>query len=84
MSKTKKSDKEPTFEGELSRLEAIVEGLESGDVPLAELVERYEEGMTVLKSCRKKLADAELRIEQLRAVSADGEAETTAFDEEDA
>ena len=84
MSKTKKSDKEPTVEEELSRLEAIVEGLESGDVPLAELVERYEEGMTVLKSCRKKLADAELRIEQLRAVSADGEAETTAFDEEDA
>lgn len=84
MSKTKKSDKEPTFEEELSRFEAIVEGLESGDVPLAELVERYEEGMTVLKSCRKKLADAELRIEQLRAVSADGEAETTAFDEEDA
>ena len=84
MSKTKKSDKEPTFEEELSRLEAIVEGLDSGDVPLAELVERYEEGMTVLKSCRKKLADAELRIEQLRAVSADGEAETTAFDEEDA
>ena len=84
MSKTKKSDKEPTFEEELSRLEAIVEGLESGDVPLAELVERYEEGMTVLKSCRKKLADAELRIEQLRAVSAEGEAETTAFDEEDA
>lgn len=84
MSKTKKSDKEPTFEEELSRLEAIVEGLESGDVLLAELVERYEEGMTVLKSCRKKLADAELRIEQLRAVSADGEAETTAFDEEDA
>lgn len=84
MSKTKKSDKEPTFEEELSRLEAIVEGLESGDVPLAELVERYEEGMTVLKSCRKKLADAELRIEQLRAVSADGEAETTAFDEDDA
>ena len=84
MSKTKKSDKEPTFEEELSRLEAIVEGLESGDVPLAELVERYEEGMTVLKSCRKKLADAELRIEQLRAVSADGEAETTAVDEEDA
>lgn len=84
MSRTKKSDKEPTFEEELSRLEAIVEGLESGDVPLAELVERYEEGMTVLKSCRKKLADAELRIKQLRAVSADGEAETTAFDEEDA
>ena len=84
MSKTKKSDKEPTFEEELSRLEAIVEGLESGDVPLAELVERYEVGMTVLKSCRNKLADAELRIEQLRAVSADGEAETTAFDEEDA
>lgn len=84
MTKTKKNDKALTFEEELARLEAIVESLEGGDVPLAELVERYEEGMKHLKNCQEKLADAELRIEQLRGVSADGNAETAAFEGEDA
>lgn len=84
MSKSKKSEKEPTFEDELAELEAIVESLESGNVPLAELVERYEAGMRHLKNCQEKLANAELRIEQLRGVSASGEAETEAFDGEDA
>lgn len=84
MTKTKKNDKTLTFEEELARLEAIVESLEGGDVPLAELVERYEEGMRHLKNCQEKLADAELRIEQLRGVSADGNAETVPFEGEGA
>lgn len=80
VSKTKKNDeKEMTFEEELARLEAIVESLEGGGVPLAELVERYEAGMAHLKKCQEKLADAELRIEQLHGVSADGNAETEPF-----
>ncbi|MBR6797383.1 MAG: exodeoxyribonuclease VII small subunit [Opitutales bacterium] len=81
MSKTKKNEKGPTFEEELARLEAIVESLEGGEVPLAELVERYEAGMRHLKNCQEKLADAELRIEQLRSVSAEGEAETQPFED---
>ena len=81
MSKTKKNEKELTFEEELARLEAIVESLEGGEVPLAELVERYEAGMRHLKNCQQKLADAELRIEQLRSVSSEGEAETQPIDE---
>ena len=83
MSKTKKNEKELTFEEELARLEAIVESLEGGDVPLAELVERYEAGMRHLKNCQEKLASAELRIEQLRTVTASGDAETEPFADED-
>lgn len=82
VTKTKKRDKELSFEEELSRLEQIVESLEGGEVPLSELVERYEAGMKHLKSCQEKLADAELRIEQLRGATADGEAETSEFAEE--
>lgn len=82
MTKTKKRDTGLTFEEELSRLEQIVESLEGGEVPLSELVERYEAGMKHLKSCQEKLADAELRIEQLRGTTADGEAETSNFSEE--
>lgn len=81
MTKAKKSEKEISFEEELSRLEAIVESLECGDVPLAELVERYEAGMKHLKNCQEKLSAAELRIEQLRSVSASGDAQTEPFDD---
>lgn len=84
MTKAKKTEKELSFEEELAQLEAIVESLEGGDVPLAELVERYEAGMKHLKNCQAKLADAELRIEQLRSVSSSGEALTDEFDEADA
>lgn len=82
MTKAKKTEKEHSFEEELEQLESIVESLEGGDVPLAELVERYEAGMKHLKNCQAKLADAELRIEQLRSVSASGEALTEEFDED--
>jgi len=85
VNKAKKSEKHTlSFEEELDRLEAIVESLEGGDVPLAQLVERYEEGMKHLKNCQAKLADAELRIEQLRGVSPNGKAQTEAFEDSDA
>lgn len=77
--RTKKTEKDASFEEELAALEEIVAGLESGEVPLSQLVERYEAGMKHLKNCRAKLAEAEMRIEQLRGVSADGEPETAEF-----
>lgn len=80
--RTKKTEKETSFEDELAALEKIVAGLEGGDVPLSQLVERYEAGMKHLKNCQAKLAEAELRIEQLRGVSADGEAQTEEFADE--
>lgn len=58
-----------TFESELERLEEIVRALESGDVPLADLLTRYEAGMKHLKACREFLSDAELRLEQIRTGS---------------
>lgn len=76
--------KELSFEAELEKLEAIVESLEAGNVPLATLVERYETGMRHLKNCQQKLAEAELRIEQLRSVGADGEAVSEPFEDPDA
>lgn len=74
--------KELSFEDELKKLEAIVESLEAGNVPLAVLVERYEKGMAHLKNCQEKLAEAELRIEQLRGVDADGNAIADAFEDD--
>ena len=60
-----KSDK-LSFETALGQLEAIVESMESGDVPLAELLAKFEEGNKLLKLCETRLKDAELKIEQLK------------------
>ncbi len=54
-----------TFEAALERLEAIVESMESGQVPLAELMAKFEEGNALLKVCEGRLKEAELKIEQL-------------------
>ena len=54
-----------TFEDALERLESILESMESGDTPLADLVAKFEEGSTLLKICQEKLKEAELKIEKL-------------------
>ena len=55
-----------TFEAALAKLEAIVESMESGQVPLAELLAKFEEGNKLLKVCEGRLKDAAMKIEQLK------------------
>ncbi len=55
-----------SFEAALAKLESIVEAMESGDVPLADLIAKFEEGSKLLKVCETRLKDAELKIEQLK------------------
>jgi exodeoxyribonuclease VII small subunit len=55
-----------TFEAALGKLESIVESMESGQVPLAELLAKFEEGSKLLKVCEARLKDAEMKIEQLK------------------
>ena len=59
-------DTKLSFETALEKLETIVESMESGEVPLAELLEKFEHGTKLLKVCEVRLKDAELRIEQLK------------------
>jgi exodeoxyribonuclease VII small subunit len=54
-----------TFEEAIERLGRIIESMEDGDTPLAELIARFEEGANLLKSCQKELREAELKIEKL-------------------
>jgi exodeoxyribonuclease VII small subunit len=61
---------ELNFEGALDRLEGIVEQMESGKLPLEELIQRYEEGMKLVKICQERLASAEQRIEMITRDSA--------------
>lgn len=55
-----------TFEQSLERLEALVAAMERGDVPLAELLSKFEEADKLLRRCQGCLTDAELKIERLR------------------
>ena len=59
-----KTDNLP-FEEALKKLEAIVEAMESEELPLETLLGKYEQGMRMAKVCQDKLAEAELKIQQL-------------------
>ena len=62
-SKTKPPGAELNFEKAMDRLEAIVEQMESGKLPLEDLIVRYEEGMNLVKVCQERLTNAEEKIE---------------------
>jgi exodeoxyribonuclease VII small subunit len=55
----------PPFEDALKKLEGVVEAMESDDLPLETLLAKYEEGARLVKICQAKLAEAELKIQQL-------------------
>jgi len=55
-----------SFEAALERLEAIVESMESGEIALADLLAKFQEGNQLLKVCEGRLKAAELKIEQLK------------------
>ena len=69
-SKTKPREAELNFEGAMDRLEKIVEQMESGKLPLEDLIVRYEEGMKLVKICQERLAKAEQKIETIARNSA--------------
>jgi exodeoxyribonuclease VII small subunit len=58
-----------SFEEALQRLEAIVEGLEGGQLALEEALERFAEGMKLRTECLRRLKGAETQIEQVLAES---------------
>jgi exodeoxyribonuclease VII small subunit len=53
------------FEEALKKLESIVEAMETGDLPLEGLLQRFEDGTRLLKLCQARLNQAELKIQKL-------------------
>jgi exodeoxyribonuclease VII small subunit len=53
------------FEEHLTALEAVVEKLEGGDLPLEDSVRLFEEGMKLSDACKKELEAAEGKIQLL-------------------
>ena len=54
------------FEGLYGKLEATVDKLEQGGLPLEQSIALYEEGMELAKHCQAILDSAEQRITKLR------------------
>jgi exodeoxyribonuclease VII small subunit len=63
------TNQELPFEEALKKLETIVESMEADDLPLETLLARFEEGTNLAKLCQGKLAEAELKIQQLEKQS---------------
>ena len=54
-----------TFEQAMEKLEAIVEKLEEGDIPLEEEISIYKEGMDLSRICQEKLKNVEEQLTQI-------------------
>ncbi|WP_379550235.1 exodeoxyribonuclease VII small subunit [Qipengyuania sp. DGS5-3] len=65
---------EMNFEDALRALESVVRRLESGEVPLDESIDLYEQGEKLRAHCQSRLDAAQARIEK---IVADGEGKPT-------
>ncbi len=66
MSGTGEAAKQASLEEDLSRLDAIVRALEAEDLDLDRALSLFEEGIERLKTARERLAEARLRLRQLK------------------
>lgn len=61
------SPEPPSFDDGLDRLEALVQQLESGSLGLEEALSRFEEGVQLSQVLQRQLAEAQRRVEVLKA-----------------
>ncbi len=57
--------KSEQFEDAVKRLQAIVEKLERGDLPLEQAMDSFAEGMQLVQLCHQKLEEAEKKVQTL-------------------
>lgn len=57
--------KEKSFETKLEELEKLVKEIESGEVPLEEVIEKFNQAMTLANECDKKLKDATKAVQKI-------------------
>lgn len=72
MAENETSDRAPSLgrlEATLAELEALVERLEGGDLPLEQAIGEFERGMKLTRECQAVLKDAEQKVEILLSAS---------------
>lgn len=67
------------FAATVSKLETLVERLESGELSLEEALTAFEEGVTLTRDAQKRLDSAELKVRALSEDS-DGKPSMAPFD----
>lgn len=60
-------DESLSYEAALQQLEGLVARMDSGQMPLDDLLVSYQRGAALLKICRDKLTAVEQQIKQLDA-----------------
>lgn len=65
------TDADVSYEAALQQLEALVARMDSGQMPLDDLLAAYQRGAALLKICRAKLAAVEQQIKRLDAQATD-------------
>ncbi len=61
-----------TFEEASARLDELVRQMESGQLPLDDMIAAFEEGRTLVAYCNAKLTEVQKRVEKIKAAEADG------------
>lgn len=65
--------KKQSYEQAIQELEALVEKLEAGNLPLEESLALYEKASRLALQCNTQLEKAQLKIEELRVLEASDE-----------
>ena len=76
------SAKKFNLEKSLAELEALVDELESGDLPLDKAMKKFEAGIKLTRGCQAALQEAEQKVEILLKSAEDEELEDFDIDEE--
>ena len=58
-------EKELSFEEKLKKLEDIVKKLETGDIPLDDAIDKFNDAMNLVKVCDERLKNAEKSIAKI-------------------
>ncbi|GGB98750.1 exodeoxyribonuclease 7 small subunit [Marinobacterium zhoushanense] len=72
--------KTPDFEQSLAQLEAVVERMEQGDLPIEEALKAFEQGVKLTRECQSILDQTEQKVQVL--IEQQGEFKARPFAEE--
>ena len=75
--------KKVNLEKSLADLEALVEELESGDLPLETAMKKFEEGIKLTRGCQAALKEAEQKVEILLKSAGGNELSAFEVDEDE-
>lgn len=79
----KSKSEELDFEAAMAELEALVQRLEEGDLPLEDMLRQFERGVALTRRCQGALREAEQKVQLLSGSGENADSEPFAGAEED-